>query len=496
MKEVTLGRGVTADAIPSLVFRRDVSSIVFKRNPPQPLSQTASFPTRDLFHALARGADVNGANQSAQTFLDEKLAEAESLESDLPEEMNALPQWLEQRCARVKTGYRAYLADRHAGQKARYFSCRAHALHFLQSIAPSRMVEGAWLYGFLKHWREARFAPLCKIYLRNLGDGDEGCNQVKLYQKLLDQNGCSDWYGLDDQYYVQGAIRLALGHHVDDYLPEIIGFNLGYEQVSLPMLIAAYELSEQGVQPHYFTLHATEDDACVASAIKLLQSLLDAADDECQKQALLRRVNNGYKLHQLGLDIPKIVASFDLQRAFLTTIRPCAAHLERAYRIDCMERGIRGRWTDSLPLPLLLQQLCNEGWMQPGDKGKTRLWHVLERDNLLPAPGYQQQVLLDWLAYSQEYGKHLQYADVSDLVSNASAPVVTRPEEAAEESLAGVSESSSQMDVMDYMIRLMSPLVHHTQEGLKAARVYKSILEKGSELYTQHYAFFLVRGQV
>lgn len=493
MKEVTLGRGVTADAIPSLVFRRDVSSIVFKRNLSQPLSQSAS-PTRDLFYALARGTGVKGACQSAQAFLDNKLAEAESLESDLPEEIGALSQWLEQRCARVKRGYRAYLADRHAGQKARYFSCKAHALHFLQSIAPSRMVEGAWLYGFLRHWREARFAPLCKIYLRNLGDGDEGCNQVKLYQKLLDQNGCSDWYSLDDQYYVQGAIRLALGHHVDDYLPEIIGFNLGYEQVSLPMLIAAYELSEQAIQPHYFTLHATEDDACVASAIKLLQSLLDAAADEGQKQVLLHRIRNGYKLHQLGLDIPKIVASFDLQQAFLATMRPCAAHLERVYRIDCMERGIRGRWADSLPLPLLLQQLCNEGWMQPGDKGKTRLWHVLERDNLLPASGYQQQVLLDWLAYSREYGKHLQYADVSNVVST-SAPDITMLE-AAEESLAGVSESSSQMEVMDYMIRLMSPLVHHTQEGLKAVRVYKSILEKGSELYSQHYAFFLMRDQV
>lgn len=496
MKEVTLDRGVVSDAIPSLVFRRDVSSIVFKRNPPQPLSQAASAPARDLFHALVRRADVDGAYKSARTFLNGKLAEAESLESDLPDEMAALPQWLEQRCARVKAGYRAYLADRHAGQKARYFSCKAHALHFLQSVAPSRMVEGAWLYGFLRHWREAKFAPLCKIYLRNLGDGDECCNQVKLYQKLLDQNGCSDWYDLDDQYYVQGAIRLALGRHVDDYLPEIIGFNLGYEQVSLPMLIAAYELSEQEVQPHYFTLHATEDDACVASAIKLLKSLLDAADDDEERQALLHRVNNGYKLHQLGLDIPKIVASFDLQKAFLATIQPCAAYLERAYRIDCMERGIRGHWTNSLPLPLLLQQLCNEGWMQPDDKGRTRLWHVLERESLLPAQGYQQQVLLDWLAYSQEYGKHLQYADVSDLVAAPSALTLTKLETPEESLAGGVNESSNQMDVMDYVIRLMSPLVHHTQEGLKAARVYKSILEKGSELYSQHYAFFLERDQV
>jgi len=492
MKEVTLGRGMIPGVVPSLAFRRDVSSIVAKRNPSP--SIRASFPVRDLFHALARSAGDSDTHHAARKFLDERLVEVAHLESDLPHDIAALPQWLEQRCARVRSDYRAYLADRHAGQQARYFSCRAHALHFLQSMAPSRMVEGAWLYGFLKHWREARFAPMCRVYLRNLGDGDPGCNQVSLYQKLLDRNGCADWHGLDDQYYVQGAIRLALGHHVDHYLPEIIGFNLGYDQVSLPMLIAAYELSEQGVLPHYFTLHVTEDDAGASSAMKLLGSLLDTADSAKAREMLLHRVNNGYKLHRLGLDIPGIVASFDLQKAFLAVMQPCAAYLERVYRIDCMERGIRGRWTDSLPLPLLLQQLCNEGWMHPDEKGKTRLWQVLERGNLLPAPGYPQQVVVDWSARSDEYGKRLPHTDVADLVP-VSPPPARRPEE-AEEHWADFNESGNQADLMEHMIRLLSPLAHHTQEGLKAARIYKSILEKGSELYSQHSALFLWHGRV
>ncbi|MCB5191494.1 iron-containing redox enzyme family protein [Methylobacillus arboreus] len=492
MKEITLGRNFGLGPVPSLMFKRDVSSIIFKRNKP-PLPLPISTPARDLYYALARPGDIEDSRNLARTFLDARLGEVASRESDLPQDIEKLPSWLEQRCAQVRCDYRAYLADRHDGQKPRYFTCKSHALHFLQSIAPSRMVEGAWLYGFLRHWREARFAPLCRIYLKNLGDGDECFNQVRLYQKLLDHNGCADWRNLDDKYYIQGAIRLALGHDVDQYLPEIIGFNLGYEQASLPMLIAAYELSELEVQPHYFTLHATEDDACIASAIKLLQPLLAAANNDAEKQALLQRVNNGYKLHRLGLDIPGIVAAFDLQQAFLAVMQPCAAYLERVYRIDCMERGIRGRWPDSLPLASLLQRLCNQGWMQPGEEGQTRLWQVLERGHLLPQ-GYQQQVLVDWLGYSQEYGKRLRYADAS--VLNYPAAPAMENIEIRQTHLDGVDEASGQTEIMECMIRLMSPLVHHTQEGLKAARVYKSILDKGSELYSQHYAFFLMRDQI
>lgn len=490
MKEVIQGRGSLAGAVPSLVFRRDVSSIVLRRSQ-LPHLPTITTPARDLFHALSQPTGIEAVREQARAFLDEKIAEASLLHSGLPKDMTALPTWLEQRCLRVRMDYQAYLADRHAGHQPRYFSGKSHALHFLQSMAPSRMVEGAWLYGCLKHWRKAKFAPLCRFYLRNLGDGDESSNQVSLYQQLLDQNGCSDWRGMADQYYVQGAIRLALGHHVDDYLPEIIGFNLGYEQVSLPMLIAAYELSEMGVQPHYFTLQATEDDTCVVATIKLLCALLDEATTQKDQHTLLQRVANGYKLHQLGLGIPEIVASFDLQQAFLGVIQPYAVHIERAYRIDCMERGIRGRWPDSLPLPLLLQQLCHEGWMQADVKGKTRLWQVLERGHCLPWDAYQQQILLDWIDSSQEYVKRLRYTDMPAVVM-ASSPITHIT--AAQSSHHEVD--NTQEDVMDYIIRLLSPVVHYTQESLKAARVYKSILDKGSELYAQHYAFFLGYGPV
>lgn len=495
MEEFALGRGFEVGTLSNLVFGREIPKLVRKRNKPVP--EVAESPAlvrpsnvRQLYHTLSRQQADAQACKAAREFLDASLLEAARRPEGLPAELNELQRVLEKRAATLSRDYRAYLKDRHKGQPRRYFNHQSHALHFLQAIAPTRMVEGAWLYGFLRFWRDAQYAPLCKIYLKSLGEGREQCNQVRLYQHMLDSNGCQQWQQMDEQYYVQGLIRLALGHHVEEYLPEIIGFNLGYEQVSLPMLIAAYELSELEVQPHYFTLHATEDDACIASAIRLLQPLLQNAASEEERLALMQRVNNGYKLNQLGMNIDDIVASFDLQQAFLAVMQPRSAFIERVYRIDCMERGIRGRWPDSLPLVSLMQHLCNEGWMQGDTLAQTRLWQTMERGGILPN-GYEAQVLNDWFGKAEEYCKRLAYVDTRHLTSvEERMPEVVHAEQP---SLDSVSTASSQDEVMACVISLMSPQMHHTQEGLKAARVYKSILEKGSELYSQHYAFFLMR---
>ncbi|WP_159105138.1 hypothetical protein [Methylobacillus glycogenes] len=100
-------------------------------------------------------------------------------------------------------------------------------------------------------------------------------------------------------------------------------------------------------------------------------------------------------------------------------------------------------------------------------------------------------MLNDWFGKAEEYCKRLAYVDTQHLTSvEERMPEVVHAEQP---SLDSVSTASSQDEVMACVISLMSPQMHHTQEGLKAARVYKSILEKGSELYSQHYAFFLMR---
>src|SRR5690606_9289206 len=107
--------------------------------------------------------------------------------------------------------------------------------------------------GLLHRWDDARFAPLIRIYLEELGEGLPDKNHVLLYRKLLASHGCEQQDNLSDDHFTQGAIQLSLAHHAADFLPEVIGFNLGYEQLPLHLLITAYELNELGIDPYYFT---------------------------------------------------------------------------------------------------------------------------------------------------------------------------------------------------------------------------------------------------
>lgn len=62
-------------------------------------------------------------------------------------------------------------------------------LYFLRAVAPTKLVDGAWLYGLLPHWRNARFADLVRTYVEELGEGAADENQVLIYRKLLSRHG-------------------------------------------------------------------------------------------------------------------------------------------------------------------------------------------------------------------------------------------------------------------------------------------------------------------
>src|SRR5690606_5140997 len=155
----------------------------------------------------------------------------------------------------------------------RFFANRAQALWFLQQVAPTKAVDGAWLHGALQHWRDPRYHGLIRTYLEELGNGDPRCNHVLIYQRLLSRLGCLEGMQLEDQRYLQGTLQLALGQHYDTYLPEVVGYNLGYEQPPLHLLITTYELAELGIDGQYFQLHVTIDNAASGHAHLSVQAL-------------------------------------------------------------------------------------------------------------------------------------------------------------------------------------------------------------------------------
>ncbi len=229
---------------------------------------------RDVYNSLLNpGADKNAARRRAELLLGQAIAKVAQQPDDLPDSPAGLADWMEASARRATGAYQAYLASRKEGAPRRYFSSRAHALNFLQSVAPTKLVDGSWLFGTLRYRSDPRMSGLAQTYLEELGNGDETKNHVLLYKKLLDAHGLTSGAHLPDEYFEQGAIQLALGAVTERMLPEVIGFNLGYEQLPLHLLITAFELDELGIDPYYFTLHVTVDNTDSGHARKAIDAV-------------------------------------------------------------------------------------------------------------------------------------------------------------------------------------------------------------------------------
>lgn len=451
--------------------------------------------------------------ERSRAFLDSKLKEADGLPGDLPQRMEALPEWMEKSSEKAAQQYRAYLAGRRDGQGRRYFSNKSHALYFLNAVAPTKLVDGSWLYGILQRWEDPRFANLIRIYLEELGEGLPDKNHVVLYRKLLDTHGCTSWPQLDDAFFTQGAIQLCLAHHAADFLPEVIGFNLGYEQLPLHLLISAYELNELGIDPYYFTLHVTVDNASTGHARRAMQAVFDALPQTGDRAEFLRRVVNGYKLNDLGMGTLDAIDSFDITQALLTVLRDKAIVGSAVHSDYCRVGGrtVSDWLSEPERMPDFLAALETAGWIKRGEAPeKSRFWKLIsgERAEMFGVfTGYEQQLIRDWitddsgLAGTARTGTRLprqpsfrakQRMDESIAESTVrSRPAymsrgVFRSQHARhraandhddfnadlrllEDELAALKDRRI---IMSRLVELLSPAVHHTSAGMMATRIF------------------------
>ncbi|MHC8320964.1 iron-containing redox enzyme family protein [Pseudomonas sp. GB2N2] len=358
---------------------------------------------RQCYEQLLLGDDTEYRLALGQSFLETQLQRATDLPQEMPEDLSALQSFVEQHSTEVARQYADYLSARKAGGPRQFFSNKAHALFFLQTVSPTKLVDGAWLFGLLQHWRDPRFEGLICTYLEELGDGNPAQNHVVIYRKLLADLGL-DNNVIADEHYLQGAIQLALGECADEFLPEVIGYNLGYEQLPLHLLISAYELSELGIDPYYFTLHVTIDNASTGHAQKAVQSVLQLLPIEGDREDFLRRVALGYRLNDLGQGTRAIIESFDLDAEVLSMLerkRPFGQHMHSDY---CRFEGKTvNEWLSSPEqLPHFLIALENKGWIKRHQAPQeSRFWQLIEGDGAAMfgvfSP-YEKQLLHDWIA--------------------------------------------------------------------------------------------------
>ncbi|KAF1938422.1 hypothetical protein EJ02DRAFT_437123 [Clathrospora elynae] len=212
----------------------------------------------------------------------------------------------------------AYLARRKGGGKPELFSNRDTARTWLREFAPLKLVDGAWLGHThrvttpfaLRHITKDAWQVMAEEY----GDGILAQHHVHLYSKLLhdvdaglpeahDPDFIHTRHGMDNVQVWKGAVaQLLVSLFPHEFLPEILGFNLHFELLTLNTMIASKELEEVKLDAYYFFLHISIDNShsghtamAAETVCKYMDHVQRSEGDEAARSAW-RRVQAGYCL--------------------------------------------------------------------------------------------------------------------------------------------------------------------------------------------------------
>ena len=458
---------------------------------------------KQLYFSLYEAPQSNP--DAARAYVADQIAAVQAMPADLPPTLAELPAWVQERTDAVGAQYRDYLAARKNGAPRRYFSCRAHALYFIKAVAPTKLVDGAWLYGLLRHWDNPAYHELIKTYLEELGEGVPDKNHVTIYRKLLATHGCDGWESLGENHFVQGALQLALGHNADHFLPEVIGYNLGYEQLPLHLLITSYELNEFGIDPYYFTLHVTVDNAASGHAQKAVQALAGLMPRVGDREAFYQRVLDGYRLNDLGASTTSVIAEFDLQAELVNILAAKSGVGKNMHSDYCRVAGrsVNDWLTDPARIPDFLAALENAGWIKRGEEVEhSRFWRLVhgEKAEMFGVfSAYEQQVLRDWITSKPDgslleaarsmtwrarqrtldnLGQHAdRSADFPERGLIRRHPRLETQDNELRLLEEQVAACGSKQEAMELLGGLMSPEIHHTAVGLMATRMVTRLFD-------------------
>lgn len=434
----------------------------------------ADNPLRVLYQSLLTDTDAQSICL-AEEFLRQQLELVrDDYEGSLPQSPEQLMKWVLNNCAEVSQEYKSYLKGRQQGHTRRYFREKSHGLYFLQCVAPTKQVDGAWLYGVLAHWQDNRYAGLLTTYLEELGDGEPEQNHVAIYKRLLADLDCEGDFEWNDTHFHQGAIQLALGHSSNVFMPEIIGFNLGYEQPPLHLLICAYELRELGIDPFYFSLHVTIDNASNGHARRAVQAVLDLVPHGAEAASFWQRVARGYRLNDLGVGSMAVIHTFNLERelvAMLERKRKFGQHMHSDY---CRFQGKSvNQWlAEPGQMRGFLQALQDQGWIKRHqDPEDSRFWQLIEgsRASMFGVfNGYEKQLLRDWIAGDWRIpSAAISRRQVRPTIPRTKADISEDVEVLAlQESLAKQPREQQ----LGMLMKWLGPHRHHRPAGLFATR--------------------------
>ncbi|MDO9360584.1 MAG: iron-containing redox enzyme family protein [Polaromonas sp.] len=473
----------------------------------QPPADAAQVPggTLAIFYQQLLDSDDDESRRHAARYLRERISELEPAACDLPTTPQELEAWMHASAQQATERYSQYLEERKAGAPRRYFSNRAHALYFLRTAAPTKLVDGAWLYGLVRHWRNPRFSDLLKTYVEELGDGDAGKNHVVIYRRLLARYGLDTLEDIDESFYTQGVIQSALACSAQDFLPEVIGFNLGYEQLPLHLLITAYELNELGIDPYYFTLHITVDNPGTGHARRAVQAVLDNLPRLGDTEDYWRRVRAGYQLSNAGVGSTALIESFDIGQEVVRIFshKSVAGHGAHSDYCRVAGRNVNDWLAQKDDIPEFLAALEKAGWIKRGAPvEQSRFWGLLQgpRAEMFGVfSAYELQVIHDWIrGEASDDGRAYTEAPSQDGAPRrpsfrvAARLAATRgevgfgamadnPDDVLDIDLQALNAQLLSLDEagqIELLVRAMAPSQHWTPAGLYATRAFSVRMQR------------------
>lgn len=442
----------------------------------------------------------------AAAVLEIHLRQARSVSSELPDDPGNLLGWIQNGARLTSIKYAEYLQRRRQGGEREYFTNRAHALYFLKSVAPTKLVDGAWLYGLCNYWRNPKFMGLIRTYLEELGDGEADKNHVAIYKALLARYGLDTAGEVNNDFYTQGLIQLALAENAQDYLPEIIGFNLGYEQLPLHLLISAYELNELNIDPYYFTLHITIDNAATGHAFRAVQSVLDNLPRLGSSQEFWQRVQTGHNLSNAGSGTLEIIHNFDIDEEIVDIFMRKSRAGHGAHSDYCRVAGRHvNEWLSCKEnIPGFLTALQKSSWIIRHEAvEKSRFWALLQ-GNRAEMFGvfshYELQVIHDWIR-GDDSKDGRPYSDMGHpegAITAMSFRTASRYAEVHGRSTLKTSPQKVEAELLDcdlhilkeklyeldfqgqeaLLINSMAPGLHWTPAGIYATQQFNAMLNK------------------
>ncbi|KAF3172068.1 hypothetical protein TWF788_009511 [Orbilia oligospora] len=234
----------------------------------------------------------------------------------------------------VMERWEQYLSRRRAGSPRELFATRQEAKRWLAQSAPVKYVDGAWLGHIHKITTQFSHRQITKkawqVLSEELGDGDVEKNHVYIYHRLI-KSICPDLPAGDDIEFIHprhhthmsepgpwkaAVAQLLISLFPHDFLPEILGFNMHFEAVTLETLQAAKELKELKIDPYYFLLHISIDNADSGHAAMAVETVIEyielirARDGYAAAHEAWVRVQAGYVLSS-GLPIAPTSTTID-----------------------------------------------------------------------------------------------------------------------------------------------------------------------------------------